>query len=178
MMSAWPRAIDSIASPTAWPPVAQALTMAMFGPRMPYWMATMPRGGVRNHVRDQERRDPTRSALVQGQDPVRDHADAADGGADHHAEPIRIGLGGVELAAVVQQAGMAQRLTGGGHREVGVAVVPADVTRVHVLGGVEALDLAGHVDVVAGGVECGDVGDAGAAGDQALPVGIGADADR
>ena len=42
--SAWPRMIVSAASPMAWLPVAQALTTAVFGPRMPNWMATIPDG--------------------------------------------------------------------------------------------------------------------------------------
>ena len=86
-------------------------------------------------------------------------------------------IGSAELAALGQQAGMAQCFTGRGHGEMRVAVVPPDVTGVHVLGGLGTLGLAGHVDVVAAGVELSDVGDAGAAGDQAVPVGVGAQAD-
>ena len=60
-MSAWPRTIASIASPMAWPPVAQALTTAMFGPRMPYWMATWPdaeSGSMCGNMNGETRRGP------------------------------------------------------------------------------------------------------------------------
>ena len=40
--SASPRRIVSQASPMAWPPVAQAETIAKFGPRAPVLMATCP----------------------------------------------------------------------------------------------------------------------------------------
>ena len=42
MRSASPRRIVSQASPIAWAPVAQADTVAKFGPSMPNWMATWP----------------------------------------------------------------------------------------------------------------------------------------
>ena len=139
-----------------------------------------PRGRVRDHVRQQERRDAVRAALVAASaSPSGDHADPADRGADDHPEPIRIGLRGVELAVGVQQAGIAQRLARGGHREVRVAVVPPGVLARPCTGlASKPLTSPATWIVVAGGVEERDVGDAGAARDQAVPVGIGPDADR
>ena len=40
--SASPRRIISLASPMAWPPVAQADTVVKFGPVIPNWMAIWP----------------------------------------------------------------------------------------------------------------------------------------
>ena len=42
MMSASPRRMISLASPSAWPPVAQADTVVKFGPVIPNWIAIWP----------------------------------------------------------------------------------------------------------------------------------------
>ena len=94
MMSAWPRTIVSIASPMAWPPVAQALTTAMFGPRMPNSIATCPDGESGSMCGSMNGRDAPRAALEEGLVAVEQQADAADPGAEHHAEAI-----GVDVAA-------------------------------------------------------------------------------
>src|SRR5690606_29896489 len=70
------------------------------------------------------------------------------------------------------------RLAGGGHREVGASVMAPHVLGVHVLGRVEALDLAGDVDLERLGVEQRDAVDARASGNQRVPARLCADADR
>ena len=110
-------------------------------------------------MRQHERRDAPRAALEEGPIAVEHHADAADPGAEHHAEAVDVDLA-VDEAVVAQHAGVTQRLAGGGHREVRVAIVAPHVLGVHVPGRVESLHLAGDANVERLGVEEGDVGDA------------------
>ena len=91
--SAWPRMIVSIASPMAWLPVAHALTTAMLGPRIPYWMATIPDGlstsmcGGSSTATPGWRPRPSISSRSSSRTP-----DPAAAGAEHHPEAIGVGL--------------------------------------------------------------------------------------
>ena len=160
----------------AWPPVAQALTTAMLWPAQPVFDRDLAGCGIGQHVRQEEGRDAAGPALEQRLHALADHRDPADAGADHHAEAIRVGIG--QVVVVCEQPRVAQRLAGGCHREVRVAIVPAHVARIHVLGGVELLHLAADMDLVVSRIEEGDIRDPGSAAHQRVPGGVDADPDR
>ena len=132
---------------------------------------------VGEHVRQHERADPARAALEEGLVAVEQQADAADPGPEHHPEAVGVHVAG-DMPVVAEQAGVAQGLARGGHGEVRAAVVAAGVLRIHVVGRLEALHLAGDVDVERRRVEERDAVDPRAAGHQAVPRRLGTDPDR
>ena len=162
--SASPRRIVSQASPSAWPPVAHADTVAKLGPIAPVAMATWPGAHVRDAHRDEERRDPVGSSLAHDQDVVEQRGHAAQARADDHARP--------RAHVVVQaagQAGLVERLAGADERELDVAVRAPHLLAVEDVGRVEVLDLGGDLDAEPGRVEVRDRRDAGASGDEPVP---------
>src|SRR5688500_14840623 len=133
--------------------------------------------GVRQHVRQHEGGHAPWPALVERLLALDQDADAADAGSEDHAEAIGVEVA-VDPPVLAEQPGVAQGLAAGRHREVRVAVVASHVLGIHVGRCVESLHLARDVDLERGGVEEGDVGDAGTAGDEGVPGGIRADPDR
>jgi hypothetical protein len=137
----------------------------------------LPRRGVGEHVWQHERADAPRPALEERLVAVEDHADAADGGADHHPEAVHFDVA-VHEPVLAEQAGMTERLPGRRHGEMRVAVVASRVLGVHVGGCIEALDLARDVGIERRRVEQRDIGDPRAPGHERVPGCLGADADR
>ena len=129
---------------------------------------------ARDHVDDgagdEERRNLARAALQEGAMGVFDHRQTADAGTDVHADAFGIlrrhfqtrVLDGLDARrhAVMDESIHAARFFGG-----------------QILGDIEPLDLPGHLRGEAGGVEAGDVGDAGFAGEDVGPSLADTDAD-
>ena len=126
----------SDASPMAWPPVAQADTVAKFGPVIPKLMATWPGPDVGDAHRDEERADPVRAAQGVGRDALDERPDAAEAGAED--DPGRLGQLALEALG---QAGLVHRLAGGDEPELDVAVGPPLVLAVEDAARVEVVDL-------------------------------------
>ena len=137
----------------------------------------LARRRVGEHVRQHERADPTRAALEEGLVAVEQEADAADPGPEHHPEAVRIHVAG-DVPVVAQQPGVAQGLARGRDGEVRAAVMAPRVLRIHVVGRLEALHLAGDVDVERCRVEERDAVDPRAARHEAVPRRLGTDPDR
>src|SRR3990172_3546412 len=140
----------------------------MFGPRMPYWMATMPEaasgiicGSGKGEIGLGPRSSSvwTPSAII----PIPPMAVPT-------TIPNRSGSAWPASSAPSAFSSPACRSAS--------PLVPTRVLAIHVLGGVEALHLTGDVDLVIGRVEEGDVGDAGTTVDQRVPARLGPDADR
>ena len=160
-----PPASTATASPcriqfAAWPiasaPEAQALTTAMFGPRAPRSIETMPGAMSTSAIaaaNGDTRRGPSASRMrvvfsITSRPPMPD--------------AIRTPTS-VELAAISRPEST-HRLARGGHGEMHVRRSPASLLGPEDRGRVEALDLAGDAYREARGVEVRDRGDATAAG--------------
>src|SRR5262249_31068980 len=120
------------------------------------------RGGVGDHLGDDERADLARAALQEAGVLLLPLVEAADAAAQDGAAAVRVLLREVQAAV----------LDGGDGRhqgELGEAVEVAGGLAVEDGGGVEVLDLAAELDLEGGGVELLDRRDAAAAGTQPLP---------
>ena len=166
MTSASPRRMISLDSPRAWPPVAQADTVAKFGPGHPEVDGDLAGADVGDAHRDEERADPVRAAQGVGGDPVDERPDAAEAGPEDDPGP----LGELALEPL-GQAGLVERLAGGDQAELDVAVGAALLLAVEHAARVEVADLAGDPRRQPRRVEGRDRADAGAPGDQARPGG-------
>src|SRR5439155_5927800 len=109
---------------------------------------------VGDHHRHRERAYPLGPALQQRGVTFLDLLHAADARAHNHADVVRVHLGGVE-------ARLRQRLLGSRERELAVAADVAGGLAIHVVLGVEALDLGRDLGVEVGGVKAGDAADSG-----------------
>ena len=164
MMSASARRMISLDSPMAWPPVAQADTVAKFGPVIPKLIATWPAPtlgmpiGMRNGlIRSGPRRALIEMPSTRVPTPPRPVPRTTPGP-----------LGELALEAF-RQAGLVERLAGGDEPELDVAVRPALVLAVEDAARIEVDDLAGDPRGQAARIERRDRPDAGAAGDEARP---------
>ena len=131
---------------------------------------------ARDHVDDAhgnvKRRNPARSLFLDGQRGVFDRADAADAGAEVHADALGVGLRDF-------QPRILDGLDAGGHAELDEAVHAARFLFGNAeRGGIEILDLAGDGGGKAGGIELRDAADAAFAGEDVAPVFSDTDADR
>ena len=108
---------------------------------------------VRDHHRDSEGADALRPALHQRRVALFDLLEAADARAHDDADVVGIHLSGI-------QSRLRKRLLGRGQSELAVAADVAGRLAVHVVLGVEALDLGRDLGVEPGGVEPGDRADA------------------
>ena len=131
-----PRLIISAASPMALALVAQAETVAKFGPRAPIWIDTKPAAmSVMNMVM---KKGLTRSGPLSKStaELVVTGGETADAGADDHADVVGVLVGDLESCIV---EGLACRR----HRIVDEAIVAAHIFAVEVRASVKVLDLGG-----------------------------------
>ena len=119
---------------------------------------------------NEERRDPARAALDEGQVLALDGAEAADARGDEHADAGRDVLGHRHRRIV-------HGVLGRGDRELDEDVHLLDVFLVDELQRIEVLDLARDARGELRGVEVRDRTDAGTPGQQRVPVCLGADAE-
>ena len=162
--SASPRRMVSQASPSAWPPVAHAETVAKLGPMAPHAIAIWPAPtfaipiGMKNgEIRSGPRSAMTRTLSNSVWTPPRP---------EPRITPVRSASRVVEPA---RQAGILQRLARGHQPELDVAVGAPDLLAVEDPGRVEVLDGADDPAVEPRRVEGVDRRDAGAARDEAVP---------
>ena len=139
MMSASPRRMISDASPRAWPPVAQAETVAKLGPVMPKLMAIWPAPmlGMPIGMRNGLIRSGPRRALVDM--PSYERPDATEPGPEDHAGR----LGERRPRAAPGRPAWSMRLAGGDEAELDVAVRAALVLAIEDAARVEVVDLGG-----------------------------------
>ena len=138
IMSASPRRIVSQASPRAWPPVAQAETVAKLGPSAPVAIAIWPAPtlampiGMKNGEIRSGPRSPISSTLS--------NSVCTPPSPDPTITPVRAAVVVVQPAG---QAGVVQRLARAHQRELDVAVRPPHLLAVQDARRVEVPDLGG-----------------------------------
>src|SRR5690606_3375232 len=121
---------------------------------------------ARDHVDDgagnEERRDLAWTALVVGVIGVLDQAEAANAGADRHTDTLGVLFGG-------NDAGILDRLDTGSQAVLDEGIHTTGVLGRQVLRDVEVLHLACNLRGETAGIELGDSGNAGLAGDEIGP---------
>ena len=155
----------------AWAPVVHAVATAELGPLAPRRTETWPAARFTIDDEDEKRRHPFGALLEQHPVLALDDLEAADAAADHHAHARRV------VGADDQAAGR-HRHVGGRDGELDEAPALLDVLAVDPSQRVEGLDLAGKSRGVSCCVKQRDGRDPGAAGEDALPRLLGADAER
>ena len=158
--------IVSLASPMAWPAVAQALTVAQLGPRAPKLIAVWPlaRLAMAIGMKNGDSRSGPRVALIvicstSVPEPPRPRA-------DDRARAI----GQVAFEAL-GQAGLGHRLACRDQRELRVAVVAPDLLAIENVRRVEVVHLARDLARDALGSKPDDRGDADSPATRSLPEG-------